>query len=116
MAPNVRTRAPINPRWGGALHQLSGPASSSAGAPAPARRGRIAFPAATILHCLLGLLWTLIVLVLISLRDCFITCNAVTDAERYTDVAVWCIGGLSWMALLGFVLRSRGKERVYVAL
>src|SRR5580765_3702704 len=80
------------------------------------RRGTIAFAVAAILHCLFGVLWALLVSFAISFRDCFFECDPVTDAERYTDAAVWCVGGLSWAALLAFILLSRGTERAYLAL
>src|SRR5690349_12894932 len=116
MASDLGKRAPISPSWDGALQQLPGSAPVSTAPVAPGRRGKIAFAVATILHCLLGILWALVVLVAISLRDCFFTCEPATAAERHTDVAVWCVGGLTWAALLAFILLSRGKERVYLAL
>src|SRR5262245_57710069 len=85
--------------------------------PRIASRGRtVAFYVATILHWLLGILWVLLVLVAVSLRDCLLECDPVTAAEAHAEIAVWCLGGLSWAVLFAFVLDSRNKERVFLGL
>jgi hypothetical protein len=84
--------------------------------PVTGRATTVALYAATIFHGFLGVLWCLLVLCATSIRDCLITCDPVTNAEAHAAATVWVLGGLTWAALLAFLLTSAGSRRVFLGL
>ena len=71
--------------------------------------------AVVILQLVLGLIWVGIVLLGRSLRDCpfMESCNGTTSAESVTDLVVFGLGGVSWVAVTAYVYRSFERTGSY---
>ena len=68
------------------------------------------------LHGLLGVIWAVISLALIGLRDCGIDgCDGTESLGSGSDVVVWLLAGGAWTAIALFCTSSKRLRRIYWA-